>query len=385
MLVAFEASGLRAFLETVGSPLRFSKDVLRVGRFVLPDGRPLAIYATDLEAKNARANGNKLAAGLPELAANTNKRLALGHRVWFPEGDAQTSAHNQVASLNRGYWSAFRVEGDRLVATVDVLDDTAKAKVGSTIRDVSAGVVWGDLARASDGTPFDCAIEHVCATSNPVVPRQNNFERVALAREVPMTDKNDGEKANLSATTTPTLLSAIVSGLGLPEGSDEAAAVSAFNEWCAKDEPKVVAAGAALEKITAEKTDLERTVESLKVSHASLVKRLVTDRVELARDLALKNTGEPIGKDDADDLVALLSSENPREQALGERALARLTRSGASVTGKKVETSVDLEQKRAADADNEAAAMLEGQGYKVARDSKGRPLRKPDGSFDATR
>lgn len=382
MIVAHEVTGLRSFLAAQGQPLRFVKDVLKVGRFVLPDGRELEIHATDSKALAARKAGI-MAAGLPELARNTNARIALGHKVWFPEGDASTPAHNAVASLNRGYWSDFRVEGDRLVATVEVTDDNVAAQIGKTIRDVSAGVVWGDLARASSGQPFGCAVEHVCATSYPVVPSQNNFEPVRLAREVPMSEAGTIEtpaaQANLAGGA---LLSAVVAGLGLPEGTDEAAAVAAFNDYCAKDEPEV-APPAEVAAMAQEKTALEERIAGLEKKVAANARKSAEREVDLAKDLALKTSGLPVAKDVADQIVALLANEATEQTG---RLMLSLATQTPRVQGTKVETTNEKDAARLANEEDEGLkSMLLSLGKKPVTDSKGRLVRKADGAVELSR
>lgn len=389
MIVALEVTGLRSFLAAQGQPLRFAKDVLKVGRFVLPDGRELEIHATDSQALAARKSGI-MAAGLPELARNTNARIALGHKVWFPEGDASTPAHNAVASLNRGYWSDFRVEGDRLVATVEVTDEKVAAQIGKTIRDVSAGVVWGDLARASSGQTFGCAVEHVCATSYPVVPSQNNFEPVRLAREVPMTTTTTTDttavkpaEANLAAApAAPSLLSAVVAGLGLPEGTDEAAAVAAFNDYCAADAPEV-AAPAEVAAMAQEKTALEERIVSLEKKVAANARKSAEREVDLAKDLALKTSGLPVAKDVADQIVALLANEATEQTG---RLMLSLATQTPRVQGTKVETTNEKDAARlAAEEDEGLKSMLLSLGKKPVLDSKGRLVRKTDGAVELSR
>lgn len=386
MIVALEVTGLRSFLAAQGSSLRFVKDVLKVGRFVLPDGRELEIHATDSKALAARKAGI-MAAGLPELARNTNARIALGHKVWFPEGDANTPAHNAVASLNRGYWSDFRVEGDRLVATVEVTDGNVAAQIGKTIRDVSAGVVWGDLARASSGQAFEVAVEHVCATSYPVVPSQNNFEPVRLAREVPMTTTTDTTAVTTSAAlaaapAAPSLLSAVVAGLGLPEGTDEAAAVAAFNDYCAADEP-AVAPPAEVAAMAQEKTALEERIAGLEKKVAANARKSAEREVDLAKDLALKTSGLPVAKDVADQIVALLANEATEQTG---RLMLSLATQTPRVQGTKVETTNEKDAARLASEEDEGLkSMLLSLGKKPVTDSKGRLVRKADGAVELSR
>jgi hypothetical protein len=301
-------------------------------------------------------------------------------------------AHNAVAGLNRGYWSDFRVEGDKLVATVEVLDDRVAAQVGKTIRDVSAAVVWGNLATASNGQKFDCAVEHVCATSYPVVPAQNNFEAepVLLAREVPMTTTTTTDttavkpaEANLAATpAAPSLLSAVVAGLGLPEGTDEAAAVAAFNDYCAADAPEV-AAPAEVAAMAQEKTALEERIVSLEKKVAANARKSAEREVDLAKDLALKTSGLPVAKDVADQIVALLANEATEQTG---RLMLSLATQTPRVQGTKVETTNEKDAARlAAEEDEGLKSMLLSLGKKPVLDSKGRLVRKTDGAVELSR
>jgi hypothetical protein len=141
------------------APHRFSHEVLRVGRFFHPrTGSPL-----DFDR-----------AGLEKIASATNRWIALGHKVFFPDG------HTSDASRNLGFWSNFRVDGDRLLADVSVEDEDVLPKIGKTIQDVSALILKDALA--SSGERFEHVIAHVAATPEPVIPGQGNFE-VRLARE----------------------------------------------------------------------------------------------------------------------------------------------------------------------------------------------------------
>lgn len=155
------ARGAFLRLGAVGAaPLaRFRKQVVRVGAWVHPDtGEVVRFTREDLE----------------RLASNTNRWLALGHRVWFSSDEP---AHNADATKNLGWWSSFRVVGDELLAEVDLPRAEVAAQIGSTIREVSAGIKFDE--RSSTGEAFDAVIEHVAATPAPVLPGQTNFVRLA--------------------------------------------------------------------------------------------------------------------------------------------------------------------------------------------------------------
>jgi hypothetical protein len=153
---------------------RFKHEVLRVGRWVHPDTQQVLEFSRE---------------DLEEIAQCTNEWIALGHKVWFPDG------HSSDAVKNLGFCDSFRVEGDVLVCDFDVPDPVTAAKVGKTIVDVSAGIQWG--AKASDGTEFPVVIYHVAATPCPVIPGQGNFQK--YAKELSM-----GGNASATRTTATT-------------------------------------------------------------------------------------------------------------------------------------------------------------------------------------
>lgn len=161
------SSGDGVFRELDGAaPRRFSKEVLRVGSWLHP--------GTGEELDFSREH-------LLDLALATNEWIAAGNKVWFPTGTpSEDTNHNAAAIANLGYWTNFRLEGDLLMADVEVLDDSAAGKIGQTIQDVSVGIRGPQLVQ--DGRTFDAVIYHVAATPQPAIPGQSNFQ-LKLAHE----------------------------------------------------------------------------------------------------------------------------------------------------------------------------------------------------------
>jgi hypothetical protein len=169
-VLLLEAEKLNGFKLEQGGGRRFMKDVLRVGSWVHP------------------TTGQKIDFDRPELerlARDTNEWIALGNKVYFPDG------HTSSALANLGTWSSFAVDGDVLRALVDVADDEAARKVGKTITDVSPAIEPN--VRASTGQSFKSVIIHVAATPEPVIPGQANFVRLARTSQ----DDDDEESDNL--------------------------------------------------------------------------------------------------------------------------------------------------------------------------------------------
>jgi hypothetical protein len=143
-------------------PRRFRKSVLRVGRFVDPEtGEVTNFDRSDLE----------------DLAAATNDWIESGHKVFFPSSGDRRDAYD--AKKNMGYWTSFTVEGDDLVAEVDVPDETIATKIGSTIVNVCPYLAYD--VRSASGATYDEVIEYVAACTNVVMGGMGGF--VALSRE----------------------------------------------------------------------------------------------------------------------------------------------------------------------------------------------------------
>lgn len=144
----------------------FEKDVLRVGRWKHP------ITGQDVEISQDRIN---------RIAADTGKLLETMDRKAIPFQDG----HNFDAKKTLGWWTGFRVEGDRLYGQVEVTDEEAARKIeAGSIRSVSARI--DSDVRDTKGGVYAEAMTHVCATPLPVLDGQHDF--VKLSREIDCLD-----------------------------------------------------------------------------------------------------------------------------------------------------------------------------------------------------
>lgn len=188
-------------LEASGTGKRWTKDVLRVGSWVHPDtGKVLDFDREDLVA----------------IARDSNRWNELGHRTYLPDG------HTDSALANKGYAPRFWVEGDELLAEINVEDATTAGKIGTTIRDVSPLLSFD--AHASNGEVFGAVIEHVALTPSPVIPGQGNFIPFARSagktKEQDMADNAD-DNGKKGATVSPKDAAKILAAhWGLPLDSD---------------------------------------------------------------------------------------------------------------------------------------------------------------------
>lgn len=350
-LEVLEGLGSFVRLASAGRSL-FRKEVLRVGRWVHPEtGSPVVITRETLE----------------KLAANTTRYLELGHKVPAPDG------HVEATAANRGWWLGFTLEGDKLFGVLEVENPETAATIGREIRDVS---VFARPWTASDGTKFDQVLLHVCVTSHPVIPGQENFVRLAASPQeasmLKLDSKPDAvpaakpEEKKLAADGA--LLAAVKKICGLPPEADEAAAVAALEAWAADE------AGADTEVAMAAKT---QEIEGLKLSFGKQLSELsarfekqsaelrlaaATAEVEAVRKEALA-MGVPMGADTIKLATQLLSDTLEANKATG-RHLLKLAASARVVAGTKVESPVDAAAQ--AEAAKEQAAVDE-----ITRTKKG--------------
>ncbi len=131
----------------------FRKEVLRAGDWIHP--------LTKQQVEFSRAD-------LSAIAAETNRLIAAGVKVPFPDGHDTSKAAN-----NLGFWQAFSVEGDRLFGVCEAADDKVAQALGTKMRDVS--IYLESEVVDSHGAKFSNAITHVCATQYPVIENQGNF------------------------------------------------------------------------------------------------------------------------------------------------------------------------------------------------------------------
>jgi hypothetical protein len=153
------------------APRRFEKDVLRVGSWF----HPVTGQEVEVTAERLRL----LAKRTIEYAAANNGRIP------FQDG------HTFDSMKTLGWWTGFRVDGDRLVGVVEVTDDEAARKIEQgSIRGVSVRID-ADI-KDTRGNVYPEVITHVAATPVPVVDDQGDF--VQLSR-------GSGAEVLLSACT----------------------------------------------------------------------------------------------------------------------------------------------------------------------------------------
>jgi hypothetical protein len=394
--VALAVTGLAPFARLDASGLSFKKEVLRVGRWI----HPATGEALDFDV-----------ALLERLAQDTNRWIALGQKVHFPAGPDCHDEDARDALANLGYWSSFRVEGERLVADVEVLDEAALPKIGKTIQDVSPEIRWP--ARSATGEVLEAAIFHVAATPIPAIPGQSNFERLSqLAREVSMagetkTAPEGAPNQDPAASKGPEMLLAWArQALGLPADAAEPTVVEALKQRidaAATAPTKIIPAPATapmpepdhtatLARLTREVKELRdesqatrKLAAELRDGHASDKRRRDEETVQLARR-ASADAGLPIPEDAcrlALSLFAKNEDQGARELLLAYTARANDRRIGLSQTFASPPTPDD--QRRALASDAAEAALLEDEGFDVEKEPSGALKREANGRPKKTR
>ena len=376
-------TGLAPFVRLDAAAPRFKKEVLRKGHWV------------------HQGTGENLdfdVALLERLAQETNKWISLGQKVHFPIGPDCHEEDARDARQNLGYWSNFRVEGERLVADVEVLDDSAVGKIGKTIQDVSPEIRWP--ARAATGEVLEAAIFHVAATPIPAIPGQSNFERLSqLAREVTMAAENAPAPASApenkpaSAPGGVNLLAWARQKLGLPADATDEAVLAALEQRidAAAQAPAVAAAeGGALTQLTREVKDARDEAQAAKKLVAELREQKTQEKkkrdeeaVQLARQSSA-DAGLPIPEDTCKLALSLFSKDEDqaaRELLSAYTARAKDRRLAAART---FEGKVDATGEGKVALSQEAAEklLLERDGWTVKtrkdgsikRDANGRPI-----------
>lgn len=142
---------------------RFRKDVIRVGRWRLPDGRTLNLTRERLR----------------KWVDTFHAMRRAGHRISVPLD------HSRRSEDNLGFVEDVRAEGDTLYAVLDIASPEHQSKIGTTLREVSIGV--DPELRDSTGKVWEDFISHVAVCTNPVITGQGDFERIAARSE---TEKN---------------------------------------------------------------------------------------------------------------------------------------------------------------------------------------------------
>jgi len=395
-------TGLAPFVRLDAAAPRFKKEVLRRGRWI------------------HQGTGEKLEFDVPlleRLAQDTNKWIALGQKVHFPVGPDCHEEDARDALQNLGYWSNFRVEGDRLVADVEVLDEQAIAKIGKTIQDVSPEIRWP--ARAATGEVLEAAIFHVAATPIPAIPAQSNFERLSqLAREVTMAgesapspssatekpapapasgpENKPPAKGNTSEDKPPqgsvNLLAWARQKLGLPADATEEAVMAALEQRiaAAAQAPGTAATGIeSINQLTREVKDARDEAQAAKKLVAELrdqktqeKKKRDEEAVQLARQTSA-DAGLPIPEDACKLTLALFAKDE--DQAARELLSAYTARANDRrlASARTFENKLDQTGDGKVTLSQEAAEklLLERDGWTVKtrkdgsikRDANGRP------------
>jgi hypothetical protein len=378
--MALSITGLGPFVRLDAGALdasapRFKKEVLRAGKWVHPGtGEALEFDLLLLE----------------RLAQDTNRWIALGHKVHFPAGPDCHEEDARDATKNLGYWSNFRVEDERLVADVSVLDPDAAGKIGKTIQDVSPEIRWP--ARSATGEILEAAIFHVAATPIPAIPGQENFERLSrLAREVPM---ENGAPANAgTAPPQPTFdfLAWARAKLGLPQDASGQAVIEALEQRIDQAAEQTTPDPSALTQLTRDVNDARAEAQAAKKLAAELREQSAQEKkkrdeetVQVARrSLAL--AGYPIPESSWKLALSLFSKgedEAAREILHAYSARANdwsRTRQVSVLEAPGSETAEHVDQ---LSRDKAEALLLEGDGFTakrrkdgtLKRDANGRPI-----------
>lgn len=142
---------------TLKAEARFRKEIIRVGRYVLPDDPGRTVDVT-----------------LERLRDWVNDTRAAGVKTWVPYH------HSYHPADNAGWVEAFEIADGKLYGVFNITDeDTAARIVDGTIQDVSIGV--GPVLTAC-GKRYDEVIRHVALTLDPHVREQGGFQALMEAR-----------------------------------------------------------------------------------------------------------------------------------------------------------------------------------------------------------
>ena len=121
------------------------------------------------------------AAETKRLHDDGNRMLAAGLSVPVPfEHDFQAHPMTPKEKLlnNAGEIKEYRMKGEKLWSVVDVQDEEAKKKVGTSIRWTSP---WISSFTDGDGHKWDNVIAHLALTTRPRVTKQEPFKSIAAA------------------------------------------------------------------------------------------------------------------------------------------------------------------------------------------------------------
>jgi hypothetical protein len=142
---------------TLKAEARFRKEIIRVGRYVLPDDPDETVDVT-----------------AERLQRWVDDTQAAGVKTWVPYH------HSYHPADNAGWVEAFEIADGKLYGVFNITDEGTAAKiVDGTIQDVSIGV--GPVLTAC-GRRFDEVIRHVALTLDPHVREQDGFHALMDAR-----------------------------------------------------------------------------------------------------------------------------------------------------------------------------------------------------------
>jgi hypothetical protein len=142
---------------TLKAEARFRKEIIRLGRYVLPDEPDQTIDVT-----------------AERLRQWVNDTQAAGVKTWVPYH------HSYHPADNAGWVEAFEIADGKLYGLFNITDqETAARIVDGTIRDVSIGV--GPVLTAC-GRRYGEVIKHVALTLDPHLRDQEGFEMMMEAR-----------------------------------------------------------------------------------------------------------------------------------------------------------------------------------------------------------
>lgn len=228
VLAAAAAVAVGSPKEVAGQPVQsFSKEILRVGKFVHP--------ATGQEFEFTHAD-------LKHFETQFSRMADAGVKVYVP------ADHTRDPEKNRGFSTAMSVQGDRLVAKIDLIGKDAIQLAAST--DVSVRIC--DV-KDSSGNTFPQAIEHIALVVDPVITKLAPFA-IELSR---------AKTLNLANGDPMEYLKKMAAELGVNiEGLDEAAIWTACQAAMAKLKGGDMAKKD--EELKAAKTELSRAQEQVK-------------------------------------------------------------------------------------------------------------------------
>jgi hypothetical protein len=184
---------------TLKAEARFRKEIIRVGRYVLPDEPAKTVDVT-----------------LERLRRWVDDTKAAGVKTWVPYH------HSYHPADNAGWVEAFEIADGKLYGVFNITDgDTAARIIDGTIQDVSIGV--GPVLTAC-GRRYDEVIRHVALTLDPHVRGQEGFQMMMEARRNGGFYFRAGDLVAEEGGEAP--------GVKAPEGEWDAAYVDALPDEC---------------------------------------------------------------------------------------------------------------------------------------------------------